>query len=189
MAREHDARADTRDADPRILGRRRGRLPTPAHVGREVGAGRVVLGDGVVAPVPVVADRRARHEHGRLPVQGCEGLGEERRAAGAALEHEALAVRRPALVADARPREVHDGAHPLERRPVDRARDRIPTSRVARTVVRAVVGTADQTHDAAAVTPQRRDQRRTDEAVRAGDEHVGGHRAQPNGSSYRRHGQ
>jgi hypothetical protein len=128
MLVERQAGTQQHDPGPGVLGRAGGGLPYPADVGEEVGAGGRVLGYRAVAGVAVPTHR------GRLQQDlGAVGLGQMRdgtRDGAGAVEPAgtdlALVAGGPALVADARPSQVHDGVGRGDRRRVELAGRRLP---------------------------------------------------------------
>src|SRR5207253_6582776 len=99
---EHDAYPDQGAAHPGRLHGPRGLLPFDAEPGEEVGAGRAVLGQLLVAVRSVVADGRGVDEGPGPAVAAAgvaqQGLGDVQGAAHAAVEEQPLELRAPAAV-------------------------------------------------------------------------------------------
>ena len=126
VLRQHDSGTNARDADAGVSRRLGGVFPRATGVREEAVARRTLLGEHFVAAVAVVPDGRRRHEHRRLLRELRERPRQQRGALRAALEHDALALGGPALIADARAGEVHDRIDALEADRVDRARLGVP---------------------------------------------------------------
>ena len=91
-----------------------GRFPGDTHLAEEVVPGPALLGEDLVAPIAVVPDRRAGHQHPGPVVETRQRGGEQGGGGGAGLEHDSLALVGPSLVADAGAREVDDRVDALE---------------------------------------------------------------------------
>jgi hypothetical protein len=126
---QHETRPGRHHPDARQCSQAGGRLPLTADVGEEAVARIAVLGEHFVAPVAVPVDAGCADEDPRLRREPGERLRQQRGTTGAALLDERLAFVGPALVADSRTGEMHDGLHALERPDVDGASCGIPAHR------------------------------------------------------------
>ena len=92
-------------------------------IGEEVGAGRALLGEDLVAAVAaVVADRRRGHEHARLAFPARDRARDQSGAALAAVTDLLLLLVGPAMLGDALAGQVHDRVDTFERGRIDASR-------------------------------------------------------------------
>ncbi len=137
------------------------------NFGQEVGARRARLGEDLVAPVAVVADRGSGDEHACSLFAARDRAGEQCSAAYPALANAALLFFGPAFLADAFTGEVHDRTDTFERGRVDAPFPRVPSD-----IEVAGRGTAHKAPNPVAAAAQHVDERTPDQAVRSADDHI-----------------
>ncbi len=163
LAGQHDSGACQRDGRTGIHGGLSTCLPREDDVREEPLARRARLGQGLVAAVAVVADRRPRDQaHG--VVRGRHGGRDGMGAVGARGEDLALVGRGPPLVTQAGAGEVHDAVDPFQGSGVEGAAVRGPLH-----LVPPAGRVAHETHHLVAALTQRGDEGGADQAGGSGD--------------------
>ena len=135
VLREDESLTEVHDPRAGGAGRVGSRLPLPDDVGEEPLTRRGLLGQLLVAALPVVAHRRGEEQR-RPGIEARDGLREQSRAVHARVANAPLRFGCPPLI-DAVAGEVHDRGDVRERILVDRARGGIPGRLVGRTRARA----------------------------------------------------
>ena len=164
---EHRADAQTHGAYAMTLGRHRGALPGLAEPVREAGLAAVELGQHLVLPQAIPADRGAAHQYGRLALEPRDQAHHVAGHAQARGKDAAAARDRPQAAVDRLAREIDDRVdRRVARDLVELRHQRVRwpqaggLARVARQHDRAMAGGGERLDDA-----------RSDEPGRAGDEH------------------
>jgi hypothetical protein len=111
---EHDTQARVHHPDAGLQRRLRRGLPLPANPGQKIRAGGALLGQDLVAAVPVVADGRGRDHDLRRIGEGGYTLRQKPRSLYPAVEDAPFLLGVPSSLGDALAGEVDDGLHPFE---------------------------------------------------------------------------
>src|SRR5581483_310184 len=166
---QDDARPEVADPDPRLPGGGGRRLPGHADLGQEAVAGPARLGEHLVAPVAVIPDRRPRQERLRRAVEGGQRLRQQRRPPHPAVPDPGLLGVVPPFAPDALPRQMDDGADPLQSPGVDAALVGVPADGITRR------RRPDHGDHPVPGPPQRSPERRPDEPARPADDDIHEH--------------
>ena len=114
LRRQHHSDTQIDHTNAALARGRSGLLPGAADLGQKALARFTLLVDPYLSAVPVVAHRRGSDQHAWGRIQAGQFLGQEACPAHAALANHTLALRAPAALRYAGPRQVNDGIDTFE---------------------------------------------------------------------------